>query len=126
MICVSRIRSGCVWLLLFFLTVGGCTKKGEPVTSASSFIPTGVTRNNVTHTNYVANVLRNNCSTCHGKGGGADPWWLNTNNYENAAAYGVRIVETIENGSMPPVPRKPFSDSDRVMLRAWINRGMPQ
>lgn len=126
MMCVWKIRSGCLLLLLFSISSAGCYKKGDPVTSASTFIPAGVTTTNVTHTNYVADVLKNNCSTCHGKNGGADEFWLNTNTYQNASENGVRIVETIVNGSMPPVPRKPFSSDDRKMMEAWINRGMPQ
>lgn len=123
--CVSGIRSA-ILLLLFFQFNTGCYKKAEPVTSPATFIPAGVTVSNVTHTNYVAAVLQNNCSTCHGKGGGADAWWLNLNTYQNATQYGASIVETIVNGSMPPIPRKPFSQADRNMLQAWINRGMPQ
>jgi len=125
--CVFRIRNGSLLLLFFSLSVAGCYKKvGDPVTSPSTFIPAGVTTKNVTHTNYVAAVIKNNCSTCHGKGGSAEQFWFNTNTYSNAAEYGERIVETIVTGSMPPVPRKPFSDSDRVMMRAWLDRGMPQ
>ena len=126
MMCVWTIRSGCLLLLLFSIAYAGCYKKGDPVTSASTFIPDGVTTTNVTHTNYVATVLKNNCSTCHGKNGGADQFWFNINTYENASEYGARIVETIVNGSMPPVPRKPFSSADRKMMEAWINRGMPK
>jgi len=125
--CVFRIRNGYLLLLFFSLSVASCYKKvGDPVTSPSTFIPAGVTTKNVTHTNYVAAVLKNNCSTCHGKGGSAEQFWFNTNTYANAAEYGERIVETIVNGSMPPVPRKPFSDSDRVMMKAWLDKGMPQ
>lgn len=126
MMCVWKIRNGCLLLLLASIAFTGCYKKGEPVTSAATFIPDGVTTTNVTHTNYVAGVLKNNCSTCHGKGGSADTYWLNTNTYQNASEFGDRIVETIVNGSMPPVPRKPLSAADRNMMKAWINRGMPQ
>jgi mono/diheme cytochrome c family protein len=120
------MRNRCLLPLLFSMAYTGCYKKGEPVTGSATFIQAGVTAANVTHTNYVAGVLKNNCSTCHGKNGSADVYWLNTNTYQNASEFGVRIVETIVNGSMPPVPRKPFSAADRKMLQAWINRGMPQ
>jgi mono/diheme cytochrome c family protein len=127
MMCVFGIRNGYLLLLIFSLSAAGCEKKiGDAVTSSATFIPAGVTTKNVTHTNYVAAVLKNNCSTCHGKGGSAEQFWLNTNTYQNAAEYGERIVETIVNGSMPPVPRKPFSDADRQMMQAWLHRGMPQ
>src|SRR3954469_21532557 len=116
MIGVCKIRNGYLLPLLFSITVIGCYKKGEPVTGSATFIPAGVTTANVTHTNYVASVLKNNCSTCHGKKGSADEFWLNINTYQNASEFGVRIVETIVNGSMPPVPRKPFSAADKKML----------
>ena len=123
---VSSIRSRCLLPLLLWIGIAGCYKKGDPVTSPATFIPTGTTTTNVTHTNYVADVLKNNCSTCHGKNGSAEEFWFNANTYQNASEFGVRIVETIVNGSMPPVPRKPFSTADRKMMEAWINRGMPK
>lgn len=127
MICVSRMRSGCLLLLFSSIIYTGCYKhKADPVTSTATFIPAGVTTANVTYTNYVAGVLKNNCSTCHGKGGSADSWWLNTNSYLNASEYGERIVETVVSGSMPPVPRKPWSQADRDMMQAWLDKGMPQ
>jgi mono/diheme cytochrome c family protein len=125
--CVLQVRRGILLPLLTGFSLSGCYKKvADPVTSTATFIPAGVTTTNVTHTNYVSIVLKNNCSTCHGKGGVADSWWLNENTYQNAAEYGSRIVETIENGSMPPVPRKPWSDADKEMMKAWLNKGMPQ
>lgn len=124
--CVFNIRSGYLLPLLFSITCTGCSKKGEPVTGSATFIPAGVTTANVTYTNYVGVVVKNNCSTCHGKGGSADEFWLNTNTYQNAVGFGTRIVETIVTGAMPPIPRKPFSAADKKMMEAWINRGMPQ
>jgi hypothetical protein len=35
-------------------------------------------------------------------------------------------METIVEGSMPPPPRKPFSQADKDLFRAWINRGSPE
>jgi mono/diheme cytochrome c family protein len=114
-------------LLWIGILQAGCYKKvADPVASTDTFIPAGVTTANVTYTNYVAIVLKNNCSTCHGKGGSADSWWLNTNTYQNAADCGERIVETVVTGSMPPVPRKPWSAADRKMMQAWLDKGMPQ
>ena len=124
--CVYSIRSSYLLPLLLLIGLAGCYKKGDPVTSATTFIPAGVTTANVTHTNYVADVLKNNCSTCHGKNGSAEEFWFNANTYQNASDFGGRIVETIVNGSMPPVPRKPFSNADRKMMEAWISRGMPK
>jgi uncharacterized membrane protein len=104
----------------------GCSKKGDIVNSQANFVPDGVTLDNVTYTNYIHSVLKNNCSTCHGKDGSAPQYWFNTNTYENAAQYGIRIMETIVENSMPPAPRKPFSDADKDLFKAWINRGSPE
>jgi hypothetical protein len=103
-----------------------CSKKADLVTSPANFVPPGVTADNVTYTNYVSIILKNNCSTCHGLDGSAAHYWYNDNTYSNASANGRRIMETIVENSMPPVPRKPFSQEDKALLIAWINRGTPE
>jgi uncharacterized membrane protein len=108
------------------LILAGCSKKGEAVKGQANFVPDGVTVNNVTYTNYIHSVLKNNCSTCHGKDGSAPQYWFNTNTYENAAQYSTRIMETIVENSMPPSPRKPFSEEDKELFKAWVNRGSPE
>ena len=105
--------------------LGGCYKQADAVAS-KTLPPNGVTVSNVTYTNYVHTLLKNNCSTCHGKEGSAAAFWINTNSYDNAVTWGVRIKETIVEGSMPPPPRSPFPQSDKDLLTAWINRGMPE
>ena len=116
-------------ILTFFLCGYGfisCSKKADQVTGPANFVPKGVNTDNVTYTNYVSIILSNNCSTCHGRGGSAAHYWYNDNTYLNASANGRRIMETIVENSMPPVPRKPFSQDDKTLLIAWINRGSPE
>ena len=108
------------------LLLAGCSKRGDLTVSPANFVPDGVTDSSVTYTNYVHTVIKNNCSTCHGKDGSAAQFWLNTNTYENAVQYGTRIMETIVENSMPPAPRKPFSDADKNLLKAWIKKGSPE
>jgi hypothetical protein len=103
----------------------GCYKKAD-VVLVKNFLPDGVDSSNVTYNNYVFTLLKNNCSTCHGKEGSAAAFWINNNTYDNAQQYGVRIVETIVEGSMPPPPRSPFSKADKDLLQAWVKRGMPE
>src|SRR6476620_4201162 len=112
--------------MLVAITLVSCSKKGELVASPATFIPAGVNTENVTYSNYIHEVLKNNCSTCHGAAGSAPQYWYNTNTYDNAVQYGRRIMETIVEGSMPPPPRKPFSQADKDMFKAWINRGSPE
>jgi len=105
--------------------MAACSKKGDVITGPPNFVPKGVTDTNVTYTNYIHEVLKNNCSTCHGKNGSAPQYWYNINTYENAVEYGTRIMETIVENSMPPAPRKPFSPEDKALFKAWIKRGSP-
>ena len=123
---VFNVHSSYYCIICSIFLLAGCSKKGDAVQIQGSFIPDGVTVNNVTYTNYIHSVLKNNCSTCHGKDGSAPQYWYNTNTYENAVLYGTRIMETIVENSMPPAPRKPFSDEDKDLFKAWINRGYPE
>jgi len=107
------------------LFLASCYKKGDAVVKSPDTTELNVTDSTVTYNNYIHDILKNNCSTCHGQGGSAQQFWYNTNTYDNAVQYGVRIMETIVENSMPPVPRKPFSDRDKQLIRAWINRGSP-
>jgi hypothetical protein len=116
----------CLLTIGLVLIMAGCYKKGDKIESPANFIPAGINEENVTYNNYVHEVIKNNCSTCHGKYGSAAQFWYNTNTYDNAVKYGLRMVETIEEGSMPPIPRKPFSDEDKHLLRAWIDKGLPE
>ena len=112
---------GCSVFLL-----AGCSKKAEMISGPPNFVPAGVTDSNVTYKNYISIVLKNNCSTCHGKEGSAPQYWYNTNTHDNAVEYGTRIMETIAENSMPPPPRKPFPPEDKALFKAWIKRGSPE
>jgi hypothetical protein len=120
------MHCGFYCIICSMLLLAGCSKKGDPVKGQANFVPDGVTVTNVTYTNYISHVLKNNCSTCHGKDGSAPQYWFNTNSYENAVKYGTRIMETIVENSMPPPPRKPFSEVDKELFKAWVNRGSPE
>jgi uncharacterized membrane protein len=124
---VFNIHCGYFFLVcsITLLTIS-CSKKADVVKTQDNFVPDGVTLENVTYTNYIHSVLKNNCSTCHGAAGSAPQYWFNTNTYENAAEHAVRIMETIVENSMPPAPRKPFSEIDKEMFKAWVNRGSPK
>jgi uncharacterized membrane protein len=123
---VSRIQWASYFIIAAIIAAAGCSKKGDAVTSPSKFAPEGVNVNNVTYTNYIHDVVKNNCSTCHGMQGSAPQYWYNTNTYENAVEHSTRIMETIVEGSMPPPPRKPFSEVDKALFKAWIKRGVPK
>jgi len=111
-------------VLLFFCV--SCYKKGNTIKPAASSTSDSVNVSNVTYTNYVHALLKNNCSSCHAATGSAAAFWINTNTYDNASEYGVRIKETMVEGSMPPPPRIPFSQADKDLITAWIKRGLPE
>jgi hypothetical protein len=113
------------WLAATLFLCAGCSKKADVVIPPATLVPAGVTVKNVTYNNYVYKLLKDNCSTCHAKDGSAGLFWLNDNTYANAVQFGVRIKETIAEGSMPPPPRKPFSTADKELLQAWTDKGMP-
>ena len=121
-----HLKRGGICIAFAFLLLMACTKKGDPLVSAPDFVPENVNDSNVNYTNYVHDVIKNNCSTCHGEKGSAMQFWYNTNTYDNAVQYGSRIVETILEGSMPPVPRKPFSENDKRLLQIWLKKGFPE
>ncbi len=120
------IKTKKYWFVLALLLCLGCSKKGDRIISSATLVPAGVTIKNVTYDNYVYKLLKDNCSTCHAKEGSAGLFWLNENTYTNAAQFAVRIKETIVENSMPPPPRKPFSDADKALLQAWVDRGSPR
>jgi len=115
-----------VVISLVVVLLNACYKKGDAVVSKPNPAQEEVTDSTVTYSNYIHDLLKNNCSTCHGDGGSAQQFWYNTNTYDNASQYGVRIMETIVENSMPPVPRKPFSNIDKQLIKAWIKRGSPK
>lgn len=123
---VASIRCGMAVAVTVLMSIVSCSKRGDLTPAAVSFVKDGVTDTSVTYNNYIHDVLKNNCSTCHGTDGSAAHYWLNTNTYDNAVEYGNRIVETIVENSMPPAPRKPFSDTDKNLLKAWLKNGSPE
>src|SRR6478735_3662315 len=104
---------------LFFLS---CYKKGNVIPNNKTFANDSITVENVSYLNYIHPLLQKNCSTCHGKGGSAEPWWYNTNTYQNAMEYGNPIYRTINNNTMPPPPKFPFTDRDKELIKAWIEK----
>jgi mono/diheme cytochrome c family protein len=117
-------------LVLFLFTTGlasvSCSKEGEYISDRQVFADPSITEQNVTYENFVKPLLTKNCATCHGNGGSAQAWWLNTNSYDNAASFANQISYTINSGTMPPPPKFPFSQHDRDLMVAWVSRGMPE
>ena len=124
------MRKNILVLFLFVSLVSvitfSCSKEGDYVSDRQVFADPSVTEQNVSYRNFVEPLLAKKCYTCHGVGGSAEAWWLNTNTYQNAVSHGNQISHTIINGTMPPPPRFPFSQLDRDLMAAWISNGMPE
>jgi uncharacterized membrane protein len=111
-----------VFLVIFSIS---CSKQGDPISDRTEFATKEITTQNVSYKNFVEPLLTKNCSTCHGLNGSAQAWWLNTKTYENAVEYANPISKTIISKTMPPPPKFPFTDRDRDLIQAWIDKGMP-
>jgi Flp pilus assembly protein TadD/mono/diheme cytochrome c family protein len=86
----------------------------------------------VTYSHQIAPILYANCATCHHPGG-AGPFSLLT--YQDAKRWAPQILTVTQSRFMPPwLPEPGFgdfsenrrlSDSDRSLLRTWIEAGTP-
>jgi hypothetical protein len=109
-----------------FLLLISCSKEGPKIQDRKDFASDTITTDNVSYNNYIKPLLTKNCGTCHGDGGSAEVWWKNTHTYSNAVQNARAISTTIYNATMPPPPKFPFTERDRDLVMAWINRGTPE
>lgn len=93
--------------------------------------PTSVT--SVTYCNQVSRVLQKHCVECH-RQDEIGPFAMDS--YENVAGWADTMLETIEDGRMPPwhadTQHGKFSnervmpENERQILRDWVAAGMPE
>lgn len=89
--------------------------------------------NNVTYTEHVVSVLQRHCLECH-RSGEIGPFAMN--NYGEVAGWADTMLETIEDGRMPPWHAAPeFGDfancrhmpeADKQTIRDWIAGGLKE
>lgn len=118
------------------------TLAGKPV-STSETIPTGCligkvnrqsvqpTENSITYAQHVVGVLQKHCLECH-RAGDIGPFAMNS--YDEVAGWADTMLETIDNGRMPPWHADPkyghfanarfMPDSDKQIIRDWIAGGL--
>ncbi|MFG0336290.1 MAG: redoxin domain-containing protein [Maioricimonas sp. JB049] len=87
----------------------------------------------VTYTRDVAPILNRHCVSCH-REGEIGPFAMTS--YEEIAGWAETIVETVENGRMPPWHASPahgdflndarLSEEEKQTLAAWAKAGAPQ
>ena len=86
----------------------------------------------VTYASQISRIFQKNCVECH-RSGEVAPFVLD--DFEEAVGWGDMIVETIDNGRMPPWHADPnhgsfsnqrgLSDADKELVRQWVEEGTP-
>jgi len=97
-------------------------KKDRPQASTSQC--PGVDTMTITYQSYVADVMRQHCTSCHG--GSNPPKGIALETYDqvkNAALSGKWYASMI-NGSMPPSGK--LDDCTLAKLKRWMDTGYPQ
>ncbi len=91
-----------------------------------------VTDSSITFTNQVSRILNNNCVECH-RESEIGPFALT--NYDEVIGWADMMLETIDDGRMPPWHADPahgeftnarrMSEEDKQTLRDWVAAGTP-
>lgn len=89
--------------------------------------------NDITYSQHVVPVLQKHCLECH-RAGEIGPFAMNS--YDEVAGWADTMLETIDNGRMPPWHADPkfgrfanarnMPESDRQIVRDWIAGGLKQ
>ena len=98
-----------------------CSKKqAEELKPAG---PTPVSAANVTYTNFAGALFQTKCSSCHGPNGAIKGVWalngLASIKNDARVANAVLVAKT-----MPKVGS--LTVSERALLQAWVDKGMPE
>ncbi|MEX0684388.1 MAG: hypothetical protein WD267_12015 [Balneolales bacterium] len=81
---------------------------------------------NVTYNNYVANVVSNNCTSCHRTGGEGPGDFTSYDGlvpYASHSSFEFRVLS--DNADMPQ-DNPPLPKSTRDSLSIWINNCLPE
>ncbi|WP_029278694.1 cytochrome c [Pedobacter borealis] len=103
-----------------------CSKKQAEELKPETPPPTGpttVTTANVTYTNFTGALFQTKCGGCHGANGGAKGFWL-FNGISSAKE--VRVNNAIFVTKTMPKGNNTISESDKALLKAWFDKGMPE
>lgn len=87
----------------------------------------------VTWSGAVSDVLKRNCLECH-RSGDIGPFSMES--YDEVSGWAETMLETIDNGRMPPWHAEPghrplanerrMSEKDRQIFRDWLKSGLPK
>lgn len=101
-----------------------CSKRqAEELKPAAPTGPTAVTTANVTYTNFAGALFQTKCNSCHGPNGGLKGVWalngLASIKNDSRVANAVLVTKTMPQGGS-------LTASERELLQAWVDKGMPE
>lgn len=111
------------WLLLLLIAAVLSCKKDKPAPAPGSGCPDADTAN-ITYNGYVAGVMRQHCTGCHGGNSPSGSVSLETYQQVRANAERGDWYRVMINGSMPPGGR--LDDCTLARLKRWIDLGYPE
>lgn len=115
------------------VTVPQTTALGCFIGKVSKTDATPIVQNNITYTRHVVPVLQKHCVECH-REGEIGPFAMDS--YGSVAGWAETMLETIDNGRMPPWHADPthgdfmnarhMPAQDRQVIRDWIAGGLKE
>ncbi|WP_293783247.1 hypothetical protein [uncultured Pedobacter sp.] len=101
-----------------------CSKKqAEELKPATPTDPTPVTTANVTYSNFAGALFQTKCNSCHGPNGAIKSVWLFNGiasiKNDSRVANSVLVTKTMPKGGS-------LTASERELLQAWFDKGMPE
>ncbi|HIF00627.1 MAG TPA: redoxin domain-containing protein [Fuerstia sp.] len=92
-----------------------------------------IVRNDITYSRHVTRVLQKHCVECH-RAGEIGPFVMDS--YDQVAGWADTMLETVDNGRMPPWHADPnhgsfanardMSEADKEILHDWVAGGLKQ
>lgn len=98
-------------------------KKEKPAPTAASNCPQADTAT-ITYSNYVARVMQQHCTGCHGGANPSRGIRLETYEQVKQANANGKWYRSMENGSMPPSGK--LDECTLAKLKKWVDSGYPE
>ncbi|MFY9256456.1 MAG: redoxin domain-containing protein [Fuerstiella sp.] len=115
------------------VTVAKTTALGCIIGKVAAPADRPLVQNDITYSKHVARVLQAHCVECH-RNGEIGPFAMN--DYNEVVGWSETMLETIDNGRMPPWHADPsygdfancrhMPDSDKQIIRDWIAGGLKE
>ena len=113
------------WIVFVLVIAGMMSFNGCYYDDEANLYPGGCDTTNVTYSGTVAQIMSNNCNTCHN--GSAEPFLIITDNHTDLKVIvdNGKFWGAVNHESAFPMPKdKPkLSDCDLSKIRIWIDGG---